>query len=131
MLAEISTLTPWGRLHRLVEPFYKKMAYTSHAPVGLARLLRLFVAQQYLGLSEEGIEYAVYDSTTIRTFVGIDLNSEAMPDAASLLNFRDLLKKNNLDSQIFETIQQHLAAGGLPSRCATDRTLHNGDCRDY
>ena len=37
-----------------------------------------------LGLSNEGTEDAVYDSQAIRRFVGIDLNREAAPDAATL-----------------------------------------------
>ena len=33
----------------------------------------MYVAQQCFGLSDEGIEDAVYDSQSIRRFVGIDL----------------------------------------------------------
>ena len=53
-------------------------------PLGLSRMLRMYVAQQCFGLSDEGIEDALYDSQAIRRFVGIDLAREAAPDATTL-----------------------------------------------
>jgi hypothetical protein len=43
--------------------------------MGLARMLRMYVAQQCFGLSDEGIEDAIYDSQAIRGFVGIEPTS--------------------------------------------------------
>jgi IS5 family transposase len=54
-------------------------------------MLRMYVAQQCFGLSDEGIEDAIYDSQSIRAFVGIDLGRESAPDATTLLKFRHLL----------------------------------------
>jgi transposase, IS5 family len=39
-----------------------------------------------------GTEDALYDSQAIRSFVGIDLSREAVPDATTLLKFRRLLE---------------------------------------
>jgi len=44
-------------------------------------------------LLDEGIEDAIYDSRSIRGFVGIDLSHESAPDATTLLKFRRLLEK--------------------------------------
>jgi IS5 family transposase len=71
-LAEIDSVTPWGKLHKLIEPHYPKPIGAGRPPTGLARMLRMYVAQQCFGLSDEGIEDAVYDSQTIRAFVGIE-----------------------------------------------------------
>jgi IS5 family transposase len=71
-LAEIDSVTPWGKLHQLVEPFYPKVVSAGRPPIGLARTMRMYV-QQCFGLSDEGIEDAIYDSQAIRSFVGIDL----------------------------------------------------------
>eukprot|EP01036_Dinobryon_divergens_P012714 gene12714-17157_t len=57
-LAEIDQVTPWGKLHKLIEPFYPKAAGAGRPPIGLARMLRMYVAQQCFGLSDEGIEDA-------------------------------------------------------------------------
>lgn len=124
-LAEINSVTPWGKLHDLVEPFYPKVDGAGRPPIGIARMLRMYVAQQCFGLSDEGIEDAIYDSQAIRAFVGIDLNRESAPDATTLLKFRHLLETHELTRQIFETINAHLAQRGLMMREGTivDATL--------
>jgi IS5 family transposase len=124
-LAEIDSVTPWGKLHKLVEPFYPKVAGAGRPPIGLARMLRMYVAQQCFGLSDEGIEDAIYDSQAIRAFVGIDLSRESAPDATTLLKFRHLLEAKELTGQIFDTINGHLAEKGLMMREGTivDATL--------
>lgn len=111
-LAELEALTPWAKLVAEIEPFYPK-GERGRPPIGLARMLRLYLAQQCLGLSDEGAEDALYDSQAIRRFVGVDLAREAAPDATTLLKFRRLLEAHQLTQSIFDTINQHLAAKGL------------------
>src|SRR3989304_3304187 len=112
-LAEIDAVPPWAALLAEVERFYPKGDGPGRPPIGLARMLRMYVAQQCFGLSDEGIEDAIYDSQAIRGFVGIDLNRESAPDATTLLKFRRLLETNELTHKIFDTINGHLAAKGL------------------
>ena len=85
----------------------------------------MYVAQQCFGLSDEGIEDAIYDSQAIRAFVGIDLGHESAPDATTLLKFRHMLEAKDLTRQIFDTINVHLAEKGLMMREETivDATL--------
>ena len=124
-LAEIDAVTPWSALVAELEPFYPKGQGRGRPPVGLECMLRMYVAQQCFGLSDEGIEDAVYDSQSIRRFVGIDLGRENAPDATTLLKFRHLLEEHQLTRKIFEVINQHLAAKGLLMREGTivDATL--------
>jgi len=112
-LAEIEKITPWAALIGEIEPFYPKGGGRGRPPVLLKRMLRMYVAQQCFGLSDEGIEDALYDSQSIRRFVGIDLGREAVPDATTLLNFRHLLEGHQLTERIFEAIKGHLADKGL------------------
>ena len=112
-LGEINTLTPWSALAAEIEPFYPRGEGRGRPPIGLERMLRMYVAQQCFGLSDEGIEDALYDSQAIRGFVGIDLNREAAPDATTLLKFRRLLESHNLTQRIFAAINAHLALKGL------------------
>jgi len=72
-LAEIDAVIPCVELERTVTPFYPRSGGRGRPPIGLARTLRMYVAQQCFGLSDEGIEDALYDSQAIRRFVGIDL----------------------------------------------------------
>src|SRR5690554_5898583 len=124
-LAEIERLTPWAALEAALEPFYPKGGGRGRPPIGLARMLRMYVAQQCFGLSDEGIEDALYDSQAIRCFVGIDLSREAAPDATTLLKFRRQLETHQLTESIFNAISAHLAEKGLMLREGTivDATL--------
>jgi len=123
-LAEIEAVTPWEELVAVIEPHYPKGG-RGRPPIGVERMLRMYIAQNCFGLSDEGIEDALYDSQAIRRFVGIDLAREAAPDATTLLKFRRLLEEKNLTAAIFEAINAHLADRGLLMRQGTivDATL--------
>jgi transposase, IS5 family len=112
-LGEIEMVTPWAALVAQIEPFYPKGEGRGRPPIGLERMLRMYIAQQCFGLSDEGTEDALYDSQAIRGFVRIDLTREAAPDATTLLKFRRLLETHQLTERIFATINGHLAAKGL------------------
>jgi IS5 family transposase len=124
-LAEIEAITPWAELERTIAPFYPSNGGRGRPPIGLSRMLRMYVAQQCFGLSDEGIEDALYDSQAIRRFVGIDLSRESAPDATTLLKFRRLLETHQLTESIFNAINAHLAKKGLLLREGTivDATL--------
>jgi IS5 family transposase len=81
-LAQIEAATPWAQLAAVIEPHYPK-GNRGRPPIGLERMLRMYIAQKGFGLSDEGIEDALYDSQAIRRFVGIDLGREAAPDATT------------------------------------------------
>lgn len=118
-LGEIEVLVPWGSLIAQIEPFYPSGQGRGRPPIGLERMLRMYIAQQCFGLSDEGTEDAIYDSQAIRGFVGIDLSREAAPDATTLLKFRRLLETHHLTERIFNAINKHLAEQGLLLREGT------------
>jgi len=68
-LAQIEAATPWAQLVAVIEPHYPK-GNRGRPPIGLERMLRMSIAQKGFGLSDEGIEDALYDSRAIRRFVG-------------------------------------------------------------
>ena len=112
-LGEINAVTPWSALVAEVQPFYPKGEGRGRPPIGIERMLRMYIAQQCFGLSDEGIEDALYDSQAIRGFVGIDLSRESAPDATTLLRFRRLLEEHKLTQRIFAAINTLLAVKGL------------------
>lgn len=124
-LAEIEAATPWPALVAAILPYYPKGDGRGRPPIGLERMLRMYIAQQCFGLSDEGVEDAIYDSQAIRGFVGIDLTHESAPDATTLLKFRRLLEQHHLTQRIFKEINVHLASKGLVMREGTivDATL--------
>lgn len=76
-------------------------------------------------LADLACEEALYDSTSLRRFVGIDLGREAVPDATTMLKFRRLLEKHKLGEQIFAEMGRVLQASGMKLNSGTivDATL--------
>jgi IS5 family transposase len=88
-------------------------------------MLKVHVVQNCFGFSDPETEDAIYDSLSIRGFVGVDLSCESAPDETTILNFRHLLEEHKLTKGIFEKINEYLALHGLLLREGTivDATL--------
>ena len=124
-LADLEIIVPWTALEQTIAPHYPSFGNIGRQPIGLARMLRMYIVQQCLGFSDEGIEDAIYDSQSVRRFIGIDLTRETAPDATTLLKFRRLLEAHQLTESVFNAINAHLAERGLFLREGTivDATL--------
>ena len=112
-LALMEQVMPWKRLVERLEPHCPK-GDRGRPPKGLERMLRLLVEQNCFGLSDEGLEDAVYEIQSIRHFVGVDLgNSESTPAATTVLKFHRFLEEHNLTRAILEEVNASLAEGPL------------------
>ena len=111
-LDEMERVVPWPALCRRIAPFYPKPG-TGRPPIGVERMLRIYLLQQWFNLSDPGVEEALYDSPAMRRFVGIDLGREPVPDETTMCRFRHLLEAHDLGRRLFEEVQRHLAENGL------------------
>lgn len=111
-LAEMERVVPWRDLRALIDPVYPKPG-NGRPPVGVERMLRIYVLQQWFNLSDPGVEEALYDSGSMRRFVGIDLGREPVPDETTVCKFRHLLERHDLGRRLFEQVHDHLQARGL------------------
>ena len=111
-LDEMERVVPWPALCRRIAPFYPKPG-TGRPPIGVERMLRIYLLQQWFNLSDPGVEEALYNSPAMRRFVGIDLGREPVPDETTMCRFRHLLEAHDLGRRLFEEVQRHLAENGL------------------
>ncbi len=111
-LAEMERVVPWRELCVVIEPFYPKPG-NGRPPIGLERMLRLHFLQHWFNLSDPAAEEALYESVSMRQFVGIDHGREPVPDQTTILNFRHLLERHGLGKALFERVNRHLASCGL------------------
>jgi len=111
-LAEMDQVVPWRELCTVVEPFYPN-GENGRPPIGLERMLRLHFLQHWFNLSDPAAEEALYDSLSMRRFVGIDLGREPVPDETTILNFRHLLERHDLGKRLFDRVNEQLASRGL------------------
>lgn len=128
-LAEMHEIVPWAALCRLIEPYYPKPG-NGRPPIGVERMLRIHFLQHWFNLSDPAVEEALYDSQTMRDFVGIDLGREPVPDETTACRFRHLLEEHDLGRRLFEEVGRHLAAKGLKVATGTivDATIINAPC---
>src|SRR5437879_12364889 len=102
-LAEMEQVVPWSALCALIEPFYAKPG-NGRPPVGVERMLRMYFLQHWFNLSDPAVEEALYDSPTMRAFVGIDLGREPVPDETTVCKFRHLLEAHGLGPVLFDAV---------------------------
>src|SRR4029078_162098 len=76
-------------------------------------MLRLHCLQLWFNLSDPAVEEALYDSLAMRSFVGIDLGREPVPDETTVMRFRHLIEEHKLGSKIFEEAGHVLQRRGL------------------
>ena len=98
-LREMDAAVPWARLVALIVPFYPK-GERGRPPLGVERMLRVYFLQQWYALADEALEDALYDSRSMRAFVGGDV----VPDATTLLKFRPLLERHDLTKRVFAEV---------------------------
>jgi IS5 family transposase len=111
-LVRMQELVPWGEFCALIEAHYPK-AGNGRPPVGLERMLRMYLVANWFNLSDEGCEEALYDVPAFRQFCRIDLGRERVPDATTLLQFRHLLEKHQIGAALFAKVGELLLANGL------------------
>lgn len=117
-LSEMNQIIPWKLLIDLIEPHYPK-AGKGRQPLGLEKMLRIYLLQIWFDLSDPQAEDAIYDSESMRRFVGVDLSDDVVPDETTILRFRHLLEKHSLTEAMFEQINGVLEAKGLLLRSGT------------
>ena len=116
-LERMDTLVPWEELEKRIAPVYPKPG-RGRRPYPLRVMLRIHCLQLWFNLSDPGMEQELYDSRSMLEFTGLSL-SEPIPDETTILHFRHLLERHQLGTELFATINAHLAARGLLVREGT------------
>ena len=117
-LKTMEAIVPWSALCEVIEPHYPK-AGNGRPPIGLERMLRIHFIQHWFNLADLSCEEALYDSASLRSFVGIHLGREPVPDSTSITKFRKLLNDNKLGEALFARVGKQLQARGIKVNTGT------------
>jgi len=117
-LGEMDAIIPWERVVKLIEPHYPK-AGRGRQPLGLEKMLRIYLLQLWFDLSDPQAEDAIYDSESMRRFAGVELTDDTVPDETTILRFRHLLEKHKVAEAMFAEINDLLENKGLLLRSGT------------
>ena len=95
----------------MIEPYYSE-GKRGAQPYQLELMIRIHFLQLVYILSDPMCEETLHDSFACRRFVGLTMDSKC-PDETTILRFRHLLEKNDLDKQVFDLFKQQLTNRGL------------------
>jgi IS5 family transposase len=71
----------------------------------MERMLRIHFMQHWFNLSDPQAEDSLYDIESMRRFAGIELAEDTIPDESTILRFRHLLERHQLNERIFAEIR--------------------------
>ena len=75
-------------------------------------MLRIYLMQQWFGLSAPLLEDSLYDVASMRNFAGLEWNDDRIVDESTILQFRHLLERHALTWGLFEAVEAHLREQG-------------------
>ena len=110
-------IIPWDEWVGVIDPYYPK-GKRGRPPMGIEKMLRMYLLQIWFNLSDPATEDAIYDSYAMRKFTGIDFVKESVPDETTLCKFRHLLEEHGLNKLFFDAITRvmvqtgHMMKGG-------------------
>ena len=110
-LQAMDDMIPWEEWVAYIEPHYPR-GERGRPPLGIEKMLRMYLLQCWLNFSDEGIEDAIYDSYALRSFMEINFVTVQVPDATTLLKFRHLLESHNIGEVFFHAIASNLERHG-------------------
>jgi IS5 family transposase len=117
-LNTMEEIIPWDEWVAYIKPYYFT-GKRGRPPVGIEKMLRMYLLQVWFHLADEVTEDAIYDRYEMRSFVKITFFEEQVPDAATLLKFRHILEKKKLQQTLFEAINRNLEKCGMMMRGGT------------
>jgi IS5 family transposase len=68
-------------------------------------MLRIYFLQQWFDMSDPQVEDEIYESMSMRRFVGVELGEDKIPDETTILRFRHLLEKHDLRAAMFREVR--------------------------
>lgn len=110
VLGEIHGLVDWVPLERLLDGIHRsEKGEAAYPPLMMFKVLLL---QRWHGLSDPGMEAALFDRMSFLRFVGLSAEDET-PDHVTIWRFRELLGKLQLIEPLFAELSRQFDARGV------------------
>lgn len=109
-LTEIHDLVDWSRLARALGGIHD--AAKGEAAYPPLMMFKVLLLQRWYGLSDPGMEAALFDRISFLRFAGLSSEDET-PDHTTIWRFREHLTKAGLMEPLFAELQAQLDARGL------------------
>jgi IS5 family transposase len=110
VLGEISALIDWSAFERLLAVI--PVAAKGEQSFPALMMFKVMLLQRWYGLSDPGMEAALFDRISFLRFAGLSLE-DATPDHSTIWRFRERLSKDGLIERLFAELERQLGARGL------------------
>ena len=104
-LKKVDQIITWEILIKPIRQHYLETEIDLQ-PIGLEIMLRIYLMQQWYGLSDSAMKDSLYDIVAMRRFASI--NQDEIPDETALLNFHHLLERHRLTETLLRTTDKLL-----------------------
>jgi IS5 family transposase len=112
-LDDVNRLIDWKPIEKILRKKYRKVASAdgrpAYPPVPMFKLLLL---QRWYGLSDPGLEDALYDRISFIRFSGFSLGS-TLPDHSTICRFRNTCMELGIYEKLFTEINRQIESHGL------------------
>ena len=109
-LEKMDEILPWELLLEPVLSKYPK-SRKGRRPVPAKVMLRIYLMQQWYGLSDPAMEESLYDIESMRRFAGVSM--QRIPDETTICKFRHFLLRHQMTEELFR----------LTGQCLSERSL--------
>jgi|SRR5215510_335205 len=117
-LEKMDSMVLWDEWVSFIEPYYPS-GKRGRPPMGIEKMLRMYLLQCWYNLSDEGVEDEIYTNFDFRVFMKINFMDEQVPDATTLLKFRHLLEEHGIGGKILDSLSRTLEENGHVMRGGT------------
>jgi len=111
-LDEMKKVIPWDAFLKEINTYYDEKTVGRKKKDALL-MLKIYFLQQWYNLSDPGAEEAIYDRNSFQKFLQIDLLADVPPDETTILNFRHLLEKHQLQRRFFPIVKDIMEEKGF------------------
>ena len=115
-LNEMDKVLPWSLLLKPIRHRYPQ-GQRGRLPIPVEILLRIYLMQQWYGLSDPAMEDSLDDIESMRRFARVSL--DRVPDETTLCKFRHYLERTGDTKKLFEVTESYLSERGLIVREGT------------
>lgn len=109
-LQEMEGVLPWRIFREILRDW--KTADVGRKGFPPEMMLRMWLLQNWYGLSDEETEERIYEGLSFQLFLGIDYG-HPIPDATTLCRFREWMVTRGIQEKLFTVVNEFLAEKGL------------------
>jgi IS5 family transposase len=116
-LERIKGVIDWEIFRPVLNKAFKKQSKGpgGRPPYDRVLMFKIVMLQQWYNIADQQTEFQINDRLSFQRFLGLSLN-DRVPDEKSIWLFKDCLKNNGYDKQLFDLFTNILESSGIMTR---------------